>query len=323
MRYQRNEFEDLDRLNDKRSFRVRSMNKQIQRSKTIKKQIILINAFLAAVVIILAAAFSITKISKSEKGINLSDKTVLEAKKTDNNSDNSDIEAEASKTPEPTATPTPTPKVDGKDRWLRKDLDPDKPMVALTFDDGPYAPVTDRLLEILQEYDARATFFTVGNRISSYEASIKKAYQQGNQIASHTYSHAYLTSLSKSQIKEELSLSNKAIKKVIGCGFDALRPPGGKVSDSVSAAVNVPMIYWSIDTEDWKSRNAQKILERCEAIQDGDIVLMHDLYSTTADAVSKLVPRLVKQGYQLVTINELFYYKGINAKGGVVYYSAK
>ncbi len=83
------------------------------------------------------------------------------------------------------------------------------------------------------------------------------------------------------------------------------------------------MIYWNVDTEDWKSRNSKSVLNECKIIQDGDIVLMHDLYTSTADAVKKLVPRLVKEGYQLVTVDELFHYKGINAEGGKVYMSGR
>ena len=95
------------------------------------------------------------------------------------------------------------------------------------------------------------------------------------------------------------------------------------VNDTVRETVKVPMYNWSIDTEDWKSRNVKSILTRCKSISDGDIVLMHDLYPTTADAVEKLVPRLKRQGYQLVTIDELMYYKGINAEAGKLYFSGK
>jgi peptidoglycan/xylan/chitin deacetylase (PgdA/CDA1 family) len=83
------------------------------------------------------------------------------------------------------------------------------------------------------------------------------------------------------------------------------------------------MVCWDVDSEDWKSRNTKKILQRCKSIEDGDIVLMHDLYPTTAAAVKKLVPQLKKKGYQLVTVDELFYYKGIQTEAGQVYYSGK
>lgn len=98
---------------------------------------------------------------------------------------------------------------------------------------------------------------------------------------------------------------------------------GGAVNDKVKKNVKVPMVCWNVDSEDWKSRNTKKILERCHSIGDGDIVLMHDLYPTTARAVAKLVPQLKKKGFQLVTVDELFYYKGIKTEGGSVYFSGK
>lgn len=196
-------------------------------------------------------------------------------------------------------------------------------MVALTFDDGPYTPVTSKILKVLKKYDARATFFVVGNRVPQYKDMVKQAYEQGNEIATHTYNHANLTKLSKKGIKSELDKSKEAIKDVIGCGFSALRPPGGNINDKMRSVIKVPMIYWNVDTEDWKSRNSKSVLNECKVIQDGDIVLMHDLYTSTADAVKKLVPRLVKEGYQLVTVDELFHYKGINAEGGKVYMSGR
>ena len=296
---------------DMNSFRARSAKNQARRNKIRKKRILTLCTCIVFIVILAASVVKIRNIDKSDDKKNIADNNI-----------SSTVKPESTPTPTPEPTPTPTPEPEGKDMWLRKDLDPDKPMVALTFDDGPYRPVTEKLLKILEKYDARATFFTVGSRISTYESTVKKAYEQGNQIASHTYNHVYLTQLSKSKIKKELSKSNKAIKKAIGCGFDALRPPGGMVNDRMKKAINVPMYYWSVDTEDWKSRDAASVLSRCKSIQDGDIVLMHDLYPSTAKAVKKLVPRLVKEGYQLVTIDELFYYKGIETKGGVLYFDA-
>ena len=83
------------------------------------------------------------------------------------------------------------------------------------------------------------------------------------------------------------------------------------------------MICWNVDSEDWKSRNAKKVVKKCEHIKNGDIVLMHELYYSTAKAVKKLIPKLKKKGFQFVTVDELFYYKGIDLKKGSVYYSAK
>lgn len=225
----------------------------------------------------------------------------------------------------PTATPqiTATPEPAGAAKWLRTDLDPNKPMVALTFDDGPYTTVTKRILKSLQAHGGRATFFVVGNRVERYAATLKQAYEQGNQIGSHTFDHADLSRMKPKKIKSEIRKTNQAVAKVIGCDTTALRPPYGNVNQKMRKSVGVPMYYWSVDSEDWKSRNTKKIIKQCKSIRDGDIVLMHDLYPTTAAAVEKLIPSLVKKGIQLVTLDELCYYKKLNVKPGKVYYSGR
>lgn len=206
---------------------------------------------------------------------------------------------------------------------IRKDLDPDKPMVALTFDDGPYDRVTNRIVKTLAKHDSRATFFVVGNRVDRYEDTMENAYLKGNQIATHTFDHGDLSKMTKKQIRRELKRAFRVMKKIDGENPTMLRPPYGNVNDKMRQTIQIPMIYWSVDTEDWASRNKDKILSRCKNIKDGDIVLMHDLYPSTAAAVKKLVPKLRKKGFQLVTVEELFYYKGIDAKGGKVYFSAR
>ncbi len=206
---------------------------------------------------------------------------------------------------------------------IRKNLDPDKPMVALTFDDGPYDRVTNRIVRVLAKNDSRATFFVVGNRVERYADTMKNAFQKGNQIATHTFDHGDLSKMKKKQIRRELKRSFRVMKKINGENPTMLRPPYGNVNDKMRQTIQIPMIYWSVDTEDWASRNRDKVLSRCKSIKDGDIVLMHDLYPSTAAAVEKLVPKLRKKGFQLVTVEELFYYKGIDAKGGKVYFSAR
>lgn len=206
---------------------------------------------------------------------------------------------------------------------IRKDLDPEKPMVALTFDDGPYDRVTNRIVKALAKHDSRATFFVVGNRVERYADTMKNAYNKGNQIATHTFDHGDLSKMKKKQIRRELKRAFRVMKKINGENPTMLRPPYGNVNDKMRQTIRIPMIYWNVDTEDWASRNKDKILSRCKSIKDGDIVLMHDLYPSTAAAVEKLVPKLRKKGFQLVTVEELFYYKGIDAKGGKVYFNGR
>lgn len=222
-------------------------------------------------------------------------------------------------TPEP---PKPTPKpANATLKPARRSLDPDKKMVALTFDDGPYTPVTGKILDVLEQYDARATFFVLGSRAEDYSKVLKRAYDGGNQIGTHTYGHKNLTKLSKEGIRKEIAMSSEAIAQVIGEEPTVLRPPFGAVNDRLRGASTLPMINWSVDSKDWKSKKAKKVIrEVLDTVKDGDIVLMHDLYSSTAEAVKTIVPELVKRGYQLVTVEELYELRGDALDAGTVHY---
>lgn len=206
---------------------------------------------------------------------------------------------------------------------IRK-LDPNKKMVALTYDDGPYTPVTSRILDTLEKNNGRATFFVVGNRVSTYASVVKRASNMGCQIGNHTWDHSTLTKLSSSQIKSQLSKCDDAVYKTTGKHTKVCRPVGGAYNSTVKSASKYPLIIWSVDTEDWKSRNATSVYNRVIGhVSDGSIVLMHDLYDSTASASEKIIPKLRSQGYQLVTLEELAYYKGVTLKAGAVYTSIR
>lgn len=278
--------------------------------KSIRAKLIIANSALALLIILVVLVCKVVSLNH-ENTVQKKEKEVALEKK----------EKDAKATPVPTIVPTVVPIE--SDQWLRKDLDPNKPMVALTFDDGPYTPVTGKILDVLEKYNAKATFFCVGSRVPKYSDMVTRAYNLGCEIASHTYSHVYLTKLKAKKIKSEQNKVNKVISDIIGCEPTALRPPGGFVNAKVRKNMKVPMICWSIDSEDWKTRNVKKIIKECKSIVDGDIVLMHDLYPTTAKAIEKVVPRLIKDGYQLVTVDEMFYYKGIPIEAGEVHFSGK
>lgn len=312
------------------SYRNREMRSRRRRERELRKtRMILINAAIALVVILVVFIAAIIKLNgKGNSNIkNYSDKNISQKSKTNENSKNKAKKDSAEKK-KPVVTPTAVPANDdstgnGTKKWIRTDLDKDKPMIALSFDDGPYTPVTGKILKVLKKYDARATFFVVGNRVNTYSKVLKESYDMGNQIASHTYDHEDLSKMTKKQLSAEMTKTNKALQSVIGCHASLIRPPYGNISDVMRKNIKIPMIYWSIDTDDWKWRNAKKVLAECQNVQDGDIILMHDLYSSTALAVKKLVPRLQKKGYQLVTIDEMFYYKGVKAEAGKVYASGR
>lgn len=204
-----------------------------------------------------------------------------------------------------------------------KGFDPSVPMVALTYDDGPYSPVTDRILNTLEKYDAKATFFVVGNRVNSYRSSVKRAYNMGCEIANHTYNHTFLTSAGYDTILSEINRTNNAVYNVTGEYPKIVRAPGGDLNSRVLNTVDYPFVGWDVDTLDWSSRNASSVVSKIKNnVRNGSIVLMHDLYSSTASATETIVPWLIDRGYCLVTVSELMEYKNINFHGGKVYHCA-
>lgn len=184
--------------------------------------------------------------------------------------------------------------------------------VALTFDDGPGAG-TSRILDCLEAHGAKATFFVVGTSINRYSDLLKRAYSLGMEIGNHTANHPKLTSLSLSSAKNEISSNADAVEKTTGARPALVRPPYGSYNQSVISNIGQPFILWSIDTLDWKTRNAQKTVDAVlSEVQDGDIILMHDIHLPTAEATEILVPELIKRGFELVTVSELAQKKGVN-----------
>lgn len=200
-------------------------------------------------------------------------------------------------------------------------IDPNKKMVALTFDDGP-GPYTDEIIDCLKENRAHATFYVLGERMEYWPDAVEKAYKNGNEIGNHTYSHATLTYLSSSGIKSELSKTDSKIKDATGSKAATMRPPGGGVNSTVRDAAGKPIIYWSIDTEDWRTRSKSATVNAVmNNVKDGDIVLMHDIHYSTMEAALELIPKLKASGYQLVTVSEMAKYQGYTMENGTVYYS--
>ena len=194
-------------------------------------------------------------------------------------------------------------------------------MIALTFDDGPSQYTAD-ILDELEKYGGHATFFVVGERVSSYSGTIKRAYELGCEIGNHSWSHPSLSSISVSAMKDEISKTDAAIKKVIGVAPTLLRPPYGAVDADVKKYAGKPLIHWSIDTRDWDTQSSSSTISSVlNNVRDGSIILMHDIYSATRNAAVSLIPTLIKKGYQLVTVSELAAYRGVSLKEGTIYYS--
>lgn len=213
-----------------------------------------------------------------------------------------------------------TTEEENENRELPKSTDK---LVCFTFDDGPYAPVTNKILDVLEKYNGRATFFVVGDRAATYSDEIERASKMGCEIGTHTYSHVNLNTLSVPEMQEEIRKSCDAISKYSGKKVKVLRPPEGAANETVKANVNMPMVLWSVDSRDWDYRNADRDYQTVmDNVFDGSIVLMHDLYPATADAVARIIPELAKQGYKFVTFSELMKIRGVDVEPGEKYFSA-
>lgn len=204
-----------------------------------------------------------------------------------------------------------------------KIVDPKKPMVALTFDDGPKNGYTEQILHTLKKYNGHATFFVIGSNINaSTKPILKKALKQGNELGNHSFSHPNLTQLSSKGIKDEINKTAQLVYNTTGIYPKLVRLPYGSFNSTVKNSISFPLIQWSIDTLDWKTKNASSTVSNVlKHVKDGSIVLMHDIHTPTVDATLQLIPALVKRGYQLCTISELAKYKGALLKSGSIYCS--
>ncbi len=186
-------------------------------------------------------------------------------------------------------------------------------VIAFTFDDGPSA-YTDKLLDCLRDNGAKATFFIVGERVSSYPESLKRAYDEGHEIANHSWDHpSPFMDLSKDQQLQQYSKTNDAIEAVIGKRTAIDRPPGGSMTEERAAEIGREQILWSVDTLDWKLRKEDNgvdliynaIMDSEDGAKDGSIILLHDLHEKSVDAAIRAIPELKEQGYKFVTISQM------------------
>lgn len=261
--------------------------------------------------------------------------------------DSTPVPAPLTPTPSPVPTPEPTPEPPIPDAWylercdlLRKNLarfgsyadeaeveaavaamaiDPARKMVALTFDDGPNPSTTRRILQTLSAYGGRATFFLLGERIEQSQSVIQELLAAGCELGNHTWSHTNLTKVSPGKVNTAVSRVNERVEELFDYRLRLLRPPFGEMDNEVrylARTLDMAIVRWNVDTLDWSSRDPDKIFANATTdIKNGDIILFHDIYDTTADAIERVVPELVAQGFQLVTVSELLQC----SDGGLVY----
>ena len=201
-------------------------------------------------------------------------------------------------------------------------IDATKPMVALTFDDGP-GKYEDRILAAFRKYGGKGTFFFVGNQAEKYPNVVKRVAEAGHEVANHSYKHENLPKLSQAAATQSLAKTNEILRRLSGQSVSLVRPPYGATSSSVKAALQnqgQPSILWSIDTLDWKTRNAKSSINIVlQQVKDGDVILMHSIYAQSAEAAEALIPALQERGYQLVTVSELAKARGVSLQAGQNY----
>ncbi|MFS0723198.1 polysaccharide deacetylase family protein [Paenibacillus sp. 1P07SE] len=187
--------------------------------------------------------------------------------------------------------------------------------IALTFDDGPYPPSTSAILDLLDQYDARATFFVVGNRVQRYADLVRREINEGHEVANHTYNHAYFSRNSDpAKMHEEIVLAEKALHALDVPKPSLFRPPGGYYNEAMihkARRLGYTTVLWSWhqDTKDWRKPGIQAIVDKVlNNARNGDIVLFHDYVPgsmETIEALKQILPELKSQGYALVTVSEL------------------
>ena len=202
-------------------------------------------------------------------------------------------------------------------------IDPSKPMVAITFDDGPYPETTNVMLDALEENYALATFFCLGKNVGYYPDVVKRELELGMEVGTHTYSHVQLNTLGADALDSEIKKALQAHEDAVGVKPKLMRPPYGAFNKEVLKAVGgygLCCMNWSLDTEDWKTKNADATYKMVMTATDGDVILLHDIHQYNVEAVQRFVPDLMAAGFQLVTVPELYENRGETLDPGTVHF---
>lgn len=190
--------------------------------------------------------------------------------------------------------------------------DPNAKRIALTFDDGPHPKVTEQILNTLDKYHAKATFFMLGSRVKHYPNIARDVLARGHEIGNHSWNHPVLTKMPMDQVLKEYTSTANEIELAINQGATVFRPPYGATNDDINAKIPVPVVLWSIDTLDWKHRNSQLLLTYIKKnMHNNAIVLMHDIHQSTADGLDAVLAYLQSEGYEFVTVSEILDRKSV------------
>ena len=193
-------------------------------------------------------------------------------------------------------------------------------LVALTFDDGPKPKTTPKLLDGLDQRGVKATFFLIGKQVEEYPELVERMAASGHQIGIHTYDHVILTGLNQTDFDAQVGRTRQILYDLLGYDDFLLRPPYGESDDAVKKYADAPIILWSVDPEDWRDRNVQReVAHIVSHVQDGDLILLHDIYPESVDAALQVIDQFHQAGYVFVTVEELFAARGVTLENGEVY----
>ena len=228
-------------------------------------------------------------------------------------------ETEAETTAQTDETVSSAPESNDIVKRIDYELDPSKPTIAITFDDGPNTTTTMEILDVLEKYQVRASFFLIGTNINDESAkSVKRAYDLGCDIENHSKTHSYMDKMTADEIKDEVAYVNDKVKEITGTTPRFFRPPYIAVNDTMYDNIDMTFISGN-GCNDWEDRVTAdyraKYLEKKAA--DGVIFLLHDAEgnSKTVEALDKAIPILLEKGFQFATISELFELKGVEISG--------
>ncbi len=221
--------------------------------------------------------------------------------------------------PETAPAPTETTPETTEETDMTYEIDPTKPMVAITFDDGPNTTTTVQILDILEEYNVRASFFVIGDNINDKSGEVmKRAYDMGCEINNHSKTHQSMPNLTADEIRAEIEYTSGKVEEITGEAPKFFRPPYIAVNNTMYDSIDMPFIC-GFGCNDWENNVTAKMraTKTLEQVCDGAIILLHDFYGNTptVEALKTIIPSLLDQGYQLVTVSELFEAKGVEIKG--------
>lgn len=203
------------------------------------------------------------------------------------------------------------------------EVESDRKLIAITFDDGPRRSTTTALLDGLAARGVPATFFLIGEQIPGNEDILQRMAAEGHQLGIHSYTHVRLTALNNADFEAEVGRTRTVIQNAVGPMDLLLRPPYGMSDNGVKNRAGAPIILWSIDPEDWGDRNTDREVAQILAeAKDGDIILLHDIFPESVEAALQVIDALHEQGFYFLTVSDLFAARGVTLKNGEIYWNA-